>query len=231
MLQRGRRSESTEMIKPSQLEVTPGMLQRGRRSESTEIGCRLAGLRRCRLASKGPSIRVDGDRSPSMRGRLHSRSFKGAVDQSRRRCGSWRLLLLKLIGLQRGRRSESTEMRSGATDGRRGRLASKGPSIRVDGDRQGAARAHNRCGASKGPSIRVDGDQPYAIPAASSTLKLQRGRRSESTEILRVDDPDVLARRGFKGAVDQSRRRYLERPAYRPRAIGFKGAVDQSRRR
>ncbi len=135
------------------------------------------------VASKGPSIRVDGDcvtrgmpyvRLVLQRGRRSesteisttrhratspSAGFKGAVDQSRRRCGG------------RG------------THYPRGQNASKGPSIRVDGDDQQRHRPRVVLGASKGPSIRVDGDIFVGSWCERFAVRLQRGRRSESTEI------------------------------------------------
>ncbi len=70
-----------------------------------------------------------------------------------------------------------------------------------------------------------DGDMP-------SGARLQRGRRSESTEISAPHSRHEESRNGFKGAVDQSRRRY---PTHHARNISrcrrFKAAVDQSRRR
>ncbi len=114
----------------------------------------------------------------------------------------------ELVSLQRGRRSESTEIGAesaaierfatgfkGAVDqsrrrsaeidafADRDREASKGPSIRVDGDISAAASSSMSIRASKGPSIRVDGDA--SSPACSSCCGSC-----------------------FKGAVDQSRRRY-----------------------
>ncbi len=163
--------------------ASPSRLQRGRRSESTEIAsASRRGWRRAR-ASKGPSIRVDGDtrRIPQsgarpirlQRGR-RSESTEIDIQADGRVVPSW---------LQRGRRSESTEMIvglrceqheccrfKGAVDQSRrrsnadprlvrmDRRASKGPSIRVDGDRRRRQRGRDHCRASKGPSIRVDGD-------------------------------------------------------------------------
>ncbi len=231
-LQRGRRSESTEICCFGRPTARSVRLQRGRRSESTEIGVRRLGQRRGHDASKGPSIRVDGDvvrscatcaedgasKGPSIRvdgDQLGidfdgdaTIGFKGAVDQSRRRYSSSTMPTNALGLLQRGRRSESTEMRTsfdaevihcGALQrGRRSesteifvllregidaRVASKGPSIRVDGDiAKSAADLSRLIVASKGPSIRVDGDA--------------RGRATGTRR-----------RACFKGAVDQSRRR------------------------
>ncbi len=86
--------------------------------------------------------------------------------------------------LQRGRRSESTEIRVIDLHRLGDRVASKGPSIRVDGDVR-RLRCERGIGvASKGPSIRVDGDAVHATA-------MQNGSRC------------------FKGAVDQSRRRFV----------------------
>ncbi len=231
------------------------MLQRGRRSESTEISVARRSGGVDQEASKGPSIRVDGD--------AHHRRGSGTRHDA----------------------SKGPSIRvdgDAVADGRdvTGLLASKGPSIRVDGDLFGAALGRELGHASKGPSIRVDGDEMKEGWRIDGTEWLQRGRRSESTEIRgdvlgverrwslqrgrRSESTEIPQsngiwdpqRRRFKGAVDQSRRRWWQQrperaaphslqrgrrsesteiPSMRRRrprrACRFKGAVDQSRRR
>ncbi len=119
-LQRGRRSESTEMLVPAVAIRPVSMLQRGRRSESTEM------------------------------------TLPPGMTSSTR----W---------LQRGRRSESTEMCFGAfvTD-----MEGAGFKGAVDQSRRRSGPALGRdvhgCIASKGPSIRVDGDARFADGCAKS---------------------------------------------------------------
>ncbi len=77
-------------------------------------------------ASKGPSIRVDGDSRSRRKVTSRYCGFKGAVDQSRRRFGAPVVFALQLV------------------------LASKGPSIRVDGDVRCASHAPRAQGGFKG---------------------------------------------------------------------------------
>ncbi len=185
------------------------------------------------------------------------RGFKGAVDQSRRRSVFTVVPSICVDSLQRGRRSESTEISSlfwlrarrtsrfkGAVDQSRRRSALRRRASRrtarrfkgaVDQSRRRSpshpSNRWRRSVASKGPSIRVDGDFDRA-------------------------PQDARSRSRFKGAVDQSRRRcdnlpppeVPRRPASKGPSIRvdgdiwwwrsaladrhrFKGAVDQSRRR
>ncbi len=110
------------------------MLQRGRRSESTEIGRALQRPEAEVIASKGPSIRVDGDAARRTDPLVLVDASKGPsirVDGDMFKTQPWTL---------------------------EGVLASKGPSIRVDGDGKCPVMGALDLDASKGPSIRVDGD-------------------------------------------------------------------------
>ncbi len=135
-------------------------------------------------ASKGPSIRVDGDSGASVSTTGRLRRFKGAVDQSRRR--SFRDVIVGLVetaGFKGAVDQSRRRCRGDDGDARTRPRASKGPSIRVDGDIAHWAPPPMPILASKGPSIRVDGDTENVWDQALRLYALQRGRRSESTEI------------------------------------------------
>ncbi len=211
-LQRGRRSESTEMGRGCVDCGSHQTLQRGRRSESTEMRTTRTAVARRRSASKGPSIRVDGDaRVTAPRARAHhdaskgpsirvdgdavhatamqngSRCFKGAVDQSRRRSTRSRPTVASFPSGFKG-----------AVDQSRRRYPAHRPSIAAPGGcfKGAVDQSRRRCDvglaprvvavASKGPSIRVDGDSPCDRCDHPGGRVLQRGRRSESTEMCRL---------------------------------------------
>ncbi len=181
MLQRGRRSESTEMSCSIDAPDFSAALQRGRRSESTEI-------------------------STKARWQTRPLRFKGAVDQSRRRYREVAARDKRAAVASKGPsiRVDGDDLRRAI--GRGLREASKGPSIRVDGDvplRQGARARHV---ASKGPSIRVDGD-PAHSPVRCEADQASKGPSIRVDGDAPRPAHSERLRDGFKGAVDQSRRR------------------------
>ncbi len=231
VLQRGRRSESTEIGLHSHGVVSWTMLQRGRRSESTEIRRAMSLRLPCQSRFKGAVDQSRRRYDPLPRAGAHVQASKGPsirVDGDHARATSQ----LELeVQLQRGRRSESTEI-----------VGCVAVSIRFTSLQRGR----------RSESTEIVADKVFP----TLDVLLQRGRRSESTEIRNTRAGRGSRCRGFKGAVDQSRRRFFNEQAsphhrwrlqrgrrsesteIRVRTVlrpgqprCFKGAVDQSRRR
>ncbi len=149
-LQRGRRSGSTEISIGTATTLATAALQRGRRSGSTEMAACRRRRKEPSHASKGPSIRVDGDRITS-----DERPTGVARLQRGRRSGSTEITLWYQVRddgavLQRGRRSGSTEIQALQALGSHAAVASKGPSIRVDGDNALGQALQGDAGGFKG---------------------------------------------------------------------------------
>ncbi len=231
-------------------------LQRGRRSESTEMSRRSRATARRSPSFKGAVDQSRRRYSYTCSSRHHAGCFKGAVDQSRRRSTA-RWPVDRRDHRFKGAVDQSRRRCRRAGHGHRAdHLASKGPSIRVDGDAIASALPSlgvitlqrgrrsestemsfwDRCipepnswlqRGRRSESTEMNGWTAEVTRVAT----LQRGRRSESTEMACAFIAWSMSPCGFKGAVDQSRRRYPRSCPSPWRAARFKGAVDQSRRR
>ena len=210
-------------------------LQRGRRLETTERAEAHLPQRRDAGASTGPSSGDDGEGrlttalagewvTALQRGRRLETTESTALTRAREG--------VVLVGLQRGRRLETTERSMSGFRRRASRQASTGPSSGDDGEfalfestkaprgrfngavvwrRRRAGHWLDTCSglhASTGPSSGDDGEiTKGGAPSHPLYLKLQRGRRLETTERPSESASSNGERRCFNGAVVWRRRR------------------------